>query len=339
MNDDDFFSDFDELDIISNSVEEPNNDDPVDDSVDDTTDSPDLITILLKDRGISDINNIQFEDEEGIVSNKTWDELSIDEKRTILNQSSDYDPESEPDDDEIDLLNAIRESGLTPQQYLQTITQDAINGVQSQYVAPEQSYYVDDLSDEELFVLDLQAKSEDITEDEARQALEAAMANESLWKKQMAGIRNEYKILEQNKLDEEEAERQELQQQEFKQFSGNIINNINSLNSFGELDIALANEDKEELAEFILGKDESGVSHFSKALNDPETLVQMAWFALHGEDTFNEINRYMSEQLRHATQAAYNKGLNEGKAKSGHLHIQQKNNKSSDFDSLDDITF
>ena len=73
------------------------------------------------------------------------------------------------------------------------------------------------------------------------------------------------------------------------------------------------NEDKEELAQFILGRDQAGINWFGKALEDPDTVVRMAWFALKGEDAFNDIENYISQQIKTAAQNAYNKGLEEGK--------------------------
>jgi len=39
----------------------------------------------LKDRGIDDTNKIKFEDENGLITEKSWNQLSVDEKKNILN--------------------------------------------------------------------------------------------------------------------------------------------------------------------------------------------------------------------------------------------------------------
>ena len=90
-------------------------------------------------------------------------------------------------------------------------------------------------------------------------------------------------------------------------FDENMDDIMNSINEI------LNNEDKEELAQFILGRDQAGINWFGKALEDPDTVVRMAWFALKGEDAFNDIENYISQQIKTAAQNAYNKGLEEGK--------------------------
>lgn len=336
MNDDEFLNDFDELDSIDIESEGDEFTQIIPDENHQDEDNPDLIESLLRDRGITDINSINFEDEQGIQMTKSWYDLSSDEQRFILNQGVDYDPDTELNDEEIEFLNNLREKGLTPSQYVQMMQEQfSQNNNVEQSVEP--TYYVDDISDEELFVLDLQAKSDEITEDEALEALKAAKQNESLWNKQISGIRNEYKALEENKRQEEQIQIEQQRQEEFNEFSNNIVNSIQNMNSFGELDINLENEDKEELAEFLLGKDSAGVNHFSKAINDPDTLVQMAWFALHGEDTFNEINRYMAEQIKHVQQQAYEKGLNDGRNSQSRVSFSQQKSNKNQGDTLDDL--
>ena len=54
----------------------------------------------------------------------------------------------------------------------------------------------------------------------------------------------------------------------------------------------------------------------SKALNDPETLVRMAWFALRGEDVINSISDYYKSQIAQAHRAGYEQGISKGTKKS-----------------------
>jgi hypothetical protein len=50
----------------------------------------------------------------------------------------------------------------------------------------------------------------------------------------------------------------------------------------------------------------------------------MAWFALNGEEAFNNIENYLSQQIN----AAYNKGLKDGQQKSGTVVINKSNTTS-----------
>jgi hypothetical protein len=83
------------------------------------------------------------------------------------------------------LLNTIRESNLTPSEYLEKFKEPA--------TVQEPQYKIDDLSDDELYILDLESRVGEITDDMAAQALTSAKQNEELFKKQVEGIRKEYK--------------------------------------------------------------------------------------------------------------------------------------------------
>jgi len=81
------------------------------------------------------------------------------------------------------------------------------------------------------------------------------------------------------------------------------------------LDLELDDDDKYELAQFILGQDASGVSNLGKALNDPETLVKVAWFALKGADAIDGITDYFKNEIANVRESAYKKGLEDAKTK------------------------
>ena len=165
----------------------------------DTTDpeevkEDDFLTSLLKSRGIEDKSKIKFETEEGDVQEVDWDSLSNEDKLNILS-SSESTPENGLDESEIQLINAIRNSGMSPSEYLQFIG----NGEVERYIqnSQEPQYEIDAYSDDELFLMDFMSRMGEVTEDEATEALERAKANEGLFKKQIEAIRNEYKQAEQ----------------------------------------------------------------------------------------------------------------------------------------------
>ena len=90
----------------------------------------DLTSEVLRLKGITDPSKIKFEDETGAVIERSWDTLTREEQLNILVSQE----ESEPDlaDEEIELLNAIRNSGMSVNDYL--------NAMQTPQEAPVQSY-------------------------------------------------------------------------------------------------------------------------------------------------------------------------------------------------------
>jgi hypothetical protein len=49
------------------------------------------------------------------------------------------------------------------------------------------------------------------------------------------------------------------------------------------------------LAEFILSRDSNGQNYLESALQDPETLVKVAWFILNGNEAFNNVEDYFTK--------------------------------------------
>lgn len=201
--DDEQQSDGQKQDPTSDNHQEPEKQKPEDRDDTGTSDSgegegegeeDDFLTSLLKSRGIEDKSKIKFATEEGDIEEVDWDSLSSEDKLNILS-SSESTPENGLDESEIQLINAIRNSGMSPSEYLQFIG----NGEVERYIqnSQEPQYEIDAYSDDELFLMDFMSRMGEVTEDEATEALERAKANEGLFKKQIEAIRNEYKQAEQ----------------------------------------------------------------------------------------------------------------------------------------------
>lgn len=288
--------DFDDLEDYQDPVNvdpdpvDPDKDEPSGDSNDDF----DLTKELLTLQGITDMNKIKFEDESGAVVEKAWDSLSNSEKLMILSHQED--PDTSLDAAEIELINQIRESGMTPVQYIQSLSEPQ---------QPAPVYEVDSMSDDELFCIDLLDKigSDNITDEELQQALDAAKANESLFSKQVASLRVYYKDLEQKKQQQLELEQQQKAEQEFAAFTNNIVESIKNFNSLEDTPVELSREEMEDLANYILTRDDSGYSEFGRLLNDPLQFTKAAFWMLKGSEILNEMQKQIKE--------AYLRGYNE----------------------------
>ena len=254
----------------------------------------DLTKELLALQGVSDMNKIKFEDESGAVVEKAWDSLSNNEKLMILSHQED--PDTSLDAAEIELINQIRESGMTPDQYIQSLQTTE---------PPVVTYEVDNMSDDELFCIDLLDKigSDNITDEELQQALDSAKANPNLFSKQVASLRVYYKDLEEQRLRNEEIAKQEEAEQEFNIFSNNIIDSIRNLNALEDTPVELSLEEMDDLANYILTRDASGYSEFGRLLNDPVQFTKAAFWMLKGPEILNEMQKQIKE--------AYLRGYNE----------------------------
>ena len=278
-------------------------------------DEGDLISYILRSKGISDPTKIKFEGENGEIEELNFNDLSREEQIAILSQNEQEEQQDEYSDQEIALINKLRQNKLTPAEYEQYLINQGANNYAQQIEDNNRKYTIDDLEDDELFILDLQARIEDITDEEALAALEKAKMNENIYAKQIKGIREEYKRIEDDKNQRDQYEAEQKRQEQFNAFSSQVQDSIRNFNSIGQLDINLDDDDMEDVAQFLLTADGAGINHFSKALNDPDTLVKMAWFVLKGEDAFNDITNYFTTEIKKREQASYQKGLSDATKK------------------------
>ena len=261
----------------------------------------DLTSEVLKLRGIDDPDKILFQDDSGAVVTRSWDSLSREEQINILGNVKEQQdqPNNELENDEINLINAIRNSGMDVNSYLQTLT--------PQVNQPQQTNVIDTMSDEDLYAFDILNKvgSDNITDEELDQALESAKANEALFKKTVDGLRASYN----RQYEEEQAnianQQQAAQQQKYQAFANAINNQIDVFDNFAGQEIQLSNEDKDNLSEFMTSLDENGISPLGYALQNPAILTKAAFWLLN-EDS-------ISAELQKQVQDAYTRGFNAGK--------------------------
>ena len=299
--------DLDDDDILEPG-QEPNQDTPPAQEPPQNQPEGDFMSDFLKTRGIDDLNNINFEDDNGQLVQRSWNDLSNEEKINILNmplEEPHVDNDNGLTEDEINLLTQIRQSNLSPQEFLQQIAGEQVE------VTPQ--YKIDDLSDDEVFLLDLESRVGELSDEEAAQALNTVKTNEEFFKKQVEGIRKEYKEREDLKTQQEEAQREQEQQEAFEQYQAQVVDAIQGFNSVGNFDLNFEDADREELAEFMLSRDQAGKNYLFEALQDPETLTRAAWFILNGEEAFNNISDYFAQQIKLVSENQYKKGLEDGK--------------------------
>lgn len=290
-----------------------NNEPPATDDPEPQPEDEDLITSMLKAKGINP-DAIKLQNENGEIEEIPFSELSKEEQLDLLSYDEAEDNYGlEPE--EIDLINELRTNNLSVQDYLKAHRAQAIQEYLSQ-IEEEPNYQVDEMSDDELFITDLKATVPELTEDEAIEQLNLEKQNEALFNKKMSGMRAAYKQRE-DALVQQAQEAQEAQQREAAEaFENEIVQAIqdNETIDLGESQLTLSEDDMNEIASFILDSDAAGVRYLAKAVNDPQTLVQMAWFALKGPEAMRQISEYYKHQITEVSKANYKKGFEDAKA-------------------------
>jgi hypothetical protein len=249
----------------------------------------DLLSKLLESKGITDASKIQIEDENGELQEINFNELPIEEQLEILNEQESA-PELE--DSEIELINFLRENNVTLDDIIEHQRQQA---VQDYINSQNQTYSVDELDNNELFVLDLQARFPDLSEEELEIELSKEQNNPDLFNKKMNKLREAYKEAETLEVSQAQAQTAAEEEEQYNQ----LVNTMVTLAQGTEelYDLELEDEDKEQVLQFILGKDVNGQSEFVKLLNDPQALFELAWFAVKGKEAFNTVHDYYKKEL------------------------------------------
>lgn len=288
-----------------NNSEEPsnNNESPEEnqEKVEDTLDS--FTKEVLRLKGINNPDKIKFQDESGAIVERSWKDLSTNEKLSIVTLEEDTDTDLE--DEEIQFINMLRENKLTPSQYMQLFQNNIIQHIQDNQPSV---YEVDNLTDDELFALDLIERlgEDNVTDDELKQAIEQAKANEDLYKKQVSALRSRYQDLENQRKYEEEQAQQAQFEQNYKEFSDKILNQIEGFENIAGQEIELSIDDKNDIANYILTRDDTGQSDFYKDLQNPQALTTAAFWILKGPEIMQELQKQIQD--------AYKRGFNLGKA-------------------------
>jgi hypothetical protein len=252
-------------------------------------DSKDYISRLLESKGI-DRNRVQILDEEGNASEVSFDSLSEQDKFDILNYQEDS---VLPEDHEIQMINFLRQNNMTLQDFAEWQRQEAIQ----EYLAGQLPVSeTDSYSDEEIVAYDyIKRFGESMSDEEIDAEIERLKSDPEAFEKRVSLLRNTFKAEEEAQMrlyqDQEAAMRQENEGMFINTYV-QALSNIDSIQNI-ELDI----NDRDELLRFVLDKDQANRTGLSKAMDNPENVLKMAWYLLHGEECNNAMIDYFQKEI------------------------------------------
>lgn len=258
-----------------------------------SSEQDDALTRYLKYNGVSDPSKIQFEDDNGDIREVAFNELSSEEQDNIMMELG------RPDisDDEINTINFLRQNRMSMQQAMDSYAnyklQEYINQNQTSV-----SYSVDDYSDDELYVGDLKLKYPDFTDEQLFEKLNNAKENPELYEAETRSLREYYRQQEQENRNAQIQSEIDAQNQ----YRDSLYNSINAFNGIA-LDWNDANsdtleievEDKQKVLSYLLDKDANGKTQFVKDIEDPDSLIELAWLRVGGADALSYQNQYFKE--------------------------------------------
>jgi hypothetical protein len=294
----DGFSDYQEedlgLDAVEVVVEETDNvletnNNIFEENIIDTSPSETVLDELLRVKGITD-SMVTIVDENEIEKEVNFYDLSREEQLEILNMTE-VPINEELDGSEIDLINHLRTNNLSIDEFLNQY-KDAILAEAQQLSEP--TYDIDTYDDQELFLLDLKEKY-DLTDEELKVELEKELANVELFTKKVTKLRTEYKQLEDQYKAQQQTDFESERQEQYDQFSNAMLNIADGVEDFHG--VFLEDNEKTETLSYLLDLDETGVSQFSKDLNDPQKLYEAAWYMRYGAEAFKALENAYEEEI------------------------------------------
>jgi hypothetical protein len=251
--------------------------------------SKDYISRLLESRGI-DRNRVQILDEEGNPTEVSFDSLSEQDKFDILSYQDDP---VLPEDHEIQMINFLRQNNMTLQDFAEWQRQEAIK----EYLAGQApTSDTDSYSDEEIVAYDyIKRFGESMSDEEIDAEIERLKADPEAFAKRVSLLRNAFKAEEeaQAKLYQDEAAAKQAEnEQMFVNTYHQAMAGIDSIQNT-ELD----DNDRDELLRFVLEKDQANRTGLSKAMDNPENVLKMAWYLLHGEERVDAMIDYFQKEI------------------------------------------
>ena len=260
-----------------------------------------VIMSFLKERGISDPTKIQFENENGEIEDIDFNSLSTEEQLTMLQELTD----PGLSDHEIEVINYLRKNRVSFNEVIDYFANQRLEEYLNENPDKkhQQTYSIDEYSDDELYLADLKSKYPSFTDEELISKLNIAKSDENLFGKEVEMLRENYKAQEEQALKDAEL----AEKQQYEDLQNNLIEAVGKFNEVSldthdtESDsLVIEDADKRQILGYLLDQDKDGKSQFVKDIENPATLIELAWYKTHGRDVIDGISQYWKDELKTA---------------------------------------
>lgn len=275
-------------------------DDSEDNNEPNTETKDDFVLAYLKEYGITDPTKLQFEDENGEVVERDFNSLTDEEKLTVFKELADpgY------TDYEKEVVKFLRDNNATLDDVIAYYQNKAVEDYlkENPDKAHQRTYSIDEYTDDELYLADLKNKYPGFTDEELTSKLESAKLNEDLFNKEVQSIRTSLKEQE----DAEIARQEEEQAQSFQELQNNLQTAMAGFteivldpedNSQDALALQIEDADREIMMRYLLERDKDGKSQLVKDLEDPQALIELAYYRTRERDNLTGLTRYWKKVL------------------------------------------
>ena len=259
----------------------------------------DAMTAFLKSKGIADPSKIQFENENGEIEDVDFNSLSREEQLTMIQELTD----PGLSDHEVQVVNYLRQNRVTFDQVIDYFANQRLEEYLNEHPEDkhQKNYSIDDYNDDELYLADLKSKYPSFSDEELLSKLNIAKSDEDLFKKEVDILRESYKAQEDQMLKDAEL----AEQQQYEDLQNNLLNAVSAFNEVSldtkdsESDsLVIEDSDKRQILGYLLDQDKDGKSQFVKDIENPNTLIELAWYRTHGRDVIDGISQYWKDILK-----------------------------------------
>lgn len=285
-------------DSDDNHDDEHLDDDKNDD--DSTKEDVDFLSAYLKSRGIEDASKIQMQNDNGDIEEVDFNSLSNEEKLNILQSISD------PGYTEYErgVINYLRRNNATLDDVAAYYKQQGVEEYLAEHPEDrhQRIYDIDDYTDDEIYLADLKNKYPDFTDEELMSKLDSAKLDTDLFNKEVAAIRQNQKEIE----DEQIRQQEEMEAQSYQQLQSNLQQAMSDFVQI-ELDpddkeadalaLNITDEDRNIMMRYLLERDKNGKSQLVRDLEDPQALIELAYYRTRERDNLTGLTRYWKNEL------------------------------------------
>lgn len=210
------------------------------------------------------------------------------------------------DEDEVNLLNTLRDSDMSSEEFINSLVAYRMQAVEAQRELSTTNY--ETVSDDGIFVKNLQDSYPDITDEEIAEELTKAKsltsyaatadAMRQLYSSQQAEENNQI-LFENNRIFNQELEAQRHE----------IVETVEDINDIGGANIT--SEMKEYLLHDIMELNENkDPILMEKLFGSPEAMFKANWFLNYGESYMTETNNYWKNEVSKARKEGYLQATN-----------------------------
>lgn len=291
---DDFITSEEEEEMIpasevqNNEQEIPENNDNNDYSQEEPIDNDELVKKILESKGFSDLNKMEFLDEDNNIIVKSFDELNEEQKLQLISGTEDDEEVEELSQNEENVISFLRKNQISFEQLQDYFKQ---KGVEEYLNSISDSYIVDDYEDDELYIADIHNRFPDLKEEELLEELNRAKSNEDLYVKKIAQLREYYKNLEdEQKQIESEQQIKQKQEELVESITGIRDYALNNIKTVGSFDIEPS--DVDEVIDYMYKPLVDGYSRLQKDFSDTDKAFKSAFYALHGDKLIKTLTNH-----------------------------------------------